>query len=70
LPAEWPVPPPGDWLEWVNQPQTDKELEQIRQSVNKGHPFGSETWQRKTAAGLGLESTLRKPGRPKKKREA
>jgi len=68
--AEWPVRRPADWLEWVNQPQSDKELEQIRRSVNKGQPFGSVPWQQKTAAALGLESTFRKPGRPRKTEDA
>ena len=64
--SEWPVERPADWLQWVNQPQTKAELEALRQSTNKGRPFGEEPWQQKTAAELGLQSTFRKQGRPKK----
>jgi putative transposase len=28
----WPLPEPRDWPEWVNQPQTEAELESIRRS--------------------------------------
>ena len=59
-----PVPRGGEWLEWVNQPQTEAELAALRQSISRGAPFGSETWARRTAKRLGLESTLRPRGRP------
>jgi putative transposase len=55
-----------DWLKYVAQPQTDVELVALRQCVNRGSPYGSERWQKKTTTALGLESTLRPRGRPKK----
>jgi hypothetical protein len=64
--SEWPVPRPANWLDWVNQSQTKAETETLRQSVNKGTPFGSEGWQHKTTIELGLQSTFRKQGRLKK----
>jgi putative transposase len=64
--SEWPVPRPADWIQWVNDPQTAAETEAIRKSVNKGRPFGGEGWQKRTAAELGLESTMREQGRPRK----
>jgi putative transposase len=64
--SRWPVPIPADWVARVNKPQTDAEQEALRRSVNRGTPYGSEVWQRKTAARLGLGHTLRPPGRPKK----
>jgi hypothetical protein len=39
-------------------------LKAIRRAVNKGQPYGSESWVRKTAKKLGLQSTLRRRGRP------
>jgi len=54
----------------VNRAQTQAELEALRRSVNRGTPFGSVPWQVRTAKRLGLESTLRPRGRPKKKRPA
>ena len=68
--SEGPLPLPGDWTEYVNGAQTDSELAALRQSVFRGAPFGEETWQARTAAALGLQSTLRRPGRPKKRKES
>jgi len=61
-----PIALPGDWLSWVNQPQTEAELEAIRWSVKRGQPFGSRDWIQRVAVDLGLEFTLRATGRPRK----
>ncbi len=61
----WPLPRPVDWLDFVNRPQTEAELDAVRRSVEKGCPFGSEPWVQDTAVRLNLEYTLRSPGRPK-----
>jgi putative transposase len=61
-----PRPLPRNWRDLVNRPQTDREMEALRRSVNRGSPFGSPEWQEKTARGLGLEFTLRDRGRPRK----
>ena len=58
-----PLPLPANWLEWVNEPQTEAELSRLRQRVKRGAPFGSDEWTRCAAAALGLESSLRAPGR-------
>jgi putative transposase len=63
---EGPKPLPGEWVAWVNRPETAAELAALRQSVVRGCPFGEESWVKRTAKALGLEATLRKPGRPKK----
>jgi putative transposase len=67
--AKWPMPRPRNWMADVNEPQTAAELEALRISVNRGRPFGDETWVKRTAARLGLEFTLRSPGRPRKRIE-
>ena len=64
--SDWPLPVPRNWKELVNEPQSEGELEAIRRSVVKGQPYGRETWARQTAAELGLESTFRSRGRPKR----
>jgi putative transposase len=64
--SSWPVPEPKPWVAFVNEPQTDGELEALRRSVNRGVPFGSDRWVQRTVKKLGLESTLRARGRPKK----
>lgn len=64
----WPVdrPTPGRWLAMVNRPESAKELEALRRSATRGNPFGTEAWRDKTAARMGLESSLRPRGRPRK----
>lgn len=64
--TEWPVPRPPDWLSFVNQAVTAKELDALRLSAQRGRPYGSERWQANVANHLGLESTLRSRGRPRK----
>jgi len=61
-----PVPRGEDWLQWVDEPLTEAELEALRESIQRGRPFGSELWQRRTAKQLGLEASLRPRGRPRK----
>jgi putative transposase len=63
---EWPIPFPRQWQDFVNGAQTEAELQALRRSVARGTPFGDPDWQQRTARTLGLESTLRSPGRPKK----
>jgi putative transposase len=62
----WPLPRPADWLAHVNRPQTERELEALRRAVQRSCPYGAEDWQARIAKRLGLEHTLRPPGRPKK----
>jgi putative transposase len=38
--SPWPLPRPIDWLEIVNQPQTEAELEAVRRCVTRGCPLG------------------------------
>ena len=64
--SRWPLPLPREWLQWVNRSQRESQLRAIRQSVARGQPFGEELWVRRTARRLGLESTLRPRGRPRK----
>ena len=63
---ESPVPLGGDWTAFVDAPQTAAELATLRQSISRGAPFGARGWQHQTAEALGLTSTLRPRGRPRK----
>lgn len=62
--SPWPLGPGSEWVDYVNQPQTESELNTIRHSVNTGRPFGANDWIRESAKRLGLESTLRSRGNP------
>lgn len=64
--AESPVPLPDHWLEFVNQPQTESELEALRQSVNQQKPFGSESWASGTDRGIVVDRQQARRGRPRK----
>ena len=62
----WPLPVPLDWRERVNGIETASDLAALRRSVRRGAPFGTAAWQEETAKRLGLESTLKPLGRPRK----
>jgi len=64
--SAWPVPRPRTWVEHVNAVQTEGELAALRRSVQRGQPFGGVVWTSRAADRLGLESTLRPRGRPRK----
>jgi len=55
----------GNWLRWLNRPQTDAEEAALRKCIARGSPYGGPLWQRLTAKRLGLESSLRPRGRPR-----
>jgi putative transposase len=65
-PGPLPCPEPGAWLRHVNAPQTEAELAALRRAVVRGCPFGEDAWVQQTARQLGLQSSLRPRGRPKK----
>ena len=54
------------WLEGVNEPLSVGDLQRLRLSVERGQPYSEESWAKETARRLGLESTLRPRGRPRK----
>jgi putative transposase len=64
--ADWPVARPADWLEYVNGPQSVAELDEIRTSVNRQRPFGTDEWVERSAGELGMAHSLRRIGRPKR----
>jgi putative transposase len=67
--VDWPVDRPRDWTDWIHEPQTDAEVEALRQAIAKGKPFGQAQWQKKVIDLLGMESTLRQTGRPLKSKQ-
>jgi putative transposase len=64
----WPVALPACWTEHVNGVQSEGELQALRRSVARGAPFGDDVWQEKAVAALGLQSSVRPLGRPRKPR--
>lgn len=64
--ARWPVVRPNNWKALVNRPIDEQELATLDNSLLRDAPYGTPRWQKTTAARLGLESTLRARGRPRK----
>ena len=67
--SPWPLPRRPGWVEHVNTPQSESELAALRRCVNRGRPFGDESWSRETAQQMGIETTLRPRGRPRKEKK-
>jgi hypothetical protein len=42
--SAWPLPRPANWVEIVNEPQTEAELAALRRCVNRGTPYGDDGW--------------------------
>jgi putative transposase len=62
-----PVPLPAGWPRFVDAAQTPAELDLLRRAVTRGTPYGAPAWVARTAARLGLMSTIRPRGRPPKR---
>ena len=67
--SPWPVPRQPNWTERVNNALSDKERKAIERSVRRGTPFGNDSWIEMISRKLGLESTVRPRGRPRKQRK-
>jgi len=64
--SPWPIERPPRWLARVNAALRPAEEEALQRSFQRGQPFGAPEWQADMAARLGLESTFRPRGRPRK----
>jgi putative transposase len=51
--TRWPGARPTNWIEQVNSPQTEAELEAFRRAMTRGTAFGDEDWCRAVNARLG-----------------
>ena len=67
--SSWPVRRPPGWVEQVDTPLTERELEAIRTSVRRGRPYGEKSWTEATCERAGLWSTVRPIGRPPKRKK-
>lgn len=61
-----PIELPSQWTEYVNTPLTESELDKLQNSIDRQTPYGEEAWQVMVCRERGLESTMRKQGRPRK----
>jgi putative transposase len=61
--SPWPLPRQSNWVNRVNEPLTEDELNAVRSSAQRGRPLGNEDWVQSTAERLNLQSTMRPQGR-------
>ncbi|MEX0678856.1 MAG: transposase [Pirellulales bacterium] len=64
--SAWPLSRPQGWLKLVNARLPKQSLDALRECVQRGRPSGPPKWVQTTSKRLGLEFTLRRPGRPRK----
>lgn len=62
--TSWPILPPDNWLELVNQPQSDAEVEALRKTLQIDRPLGDSHWVAEVLEQMGIDGRLR--GRPRK----
>jgi putative transposase len=60
-----PEPLPRGWVAKVNAPLEPEVLKALRNSVQRGTPYGSPKWRARIVDKLGLEHTMRPRGRPR-----
>ena len=60
--SDSPISFPRNWVSLVNKPQMEDEVAAMQRIMQRGTPFGSDRWTKRTAERLGLESTLRPRG--------
>jgi putative transposase len=61
-----PINLPKNWNEFINEKESQVNLDIIRNSINRQAPLGAKNWQEKIVKEYGLESTINPRGRPKK----
>ncbi|MDR3643288.1 MAG: transposase [Candidatus Doudnabacteria bacterium] len=62
--APWPIDIPRSYLSLVNQSLPKVQLDNIRTSIEKSRPLGSEAWVARQVGKYDLSYTLRQRGRP------
>ena len=66
--SPWPVKRPSNWLSLLNGDQAERDEAEVRVSLERNRPMGDPAWIARMAKKLGLEHTLRPPGRPRIRR--
>jgi putative transposase len=61
-----PTPMPTQYIKWINTPDNEHHIGQIRNAIKRGVPYGKDVWVDKMITLYHLESTVRGRGRPKK----
>jgi putative transposase len=62
----WPADRRGNWTALVNRPLGEPQRQQIKTSLERDRPLGSDKWTRLIAEMMGISYNLNPRGRPKK----
>lgn len=62
-----PTPFPRGYTHWINTPDKEEDLNEIRLSIKRGSPYGNPKWVDTMVAEHDLSSTINPEGRPRKK---
>lgn len=63
---DFPIDTPRDYRLWTNTSDQEHDLDQLRNAVRRGTPFGRESWVERMVKEHDLQATVRGEGRPKK----
>ena len=64
----WPIERPGNWHRRLDRPETSRELDTLRNCVNRETALGSDQWITRTEISVGGSLRPRPRGRPSKKK--
>jgi len=64
--GDWPVDRPRGWRAAVYRDVDEESAARVRKAITRGPPLGTAAWVARTATRLGLQTTLRPRGRPRK----
>lgn len=64
--SKWPVERPDNWARIVNKMLPEDENRKLHVCLKRERPFGDPVWLTRTIKKLGLESSVRPRGRPRK----
>jgi putative transposase len=64
--ASPPIPVPSDWVDCIDRAIAPEILESLKTCILRSRPYGETAWVERTAKRLGIETTLRPRGRPRK----
>ena len=57
---------PSNYLELVQKPQSEREVEALRNATQRSVPYGKQPWKEKMIDRFKLQASVRARGRPKK----
>ena len=67
--SDWPVKRPANWLSLLHEDQAERDEQQVLVSLERNRPMGETGWTERMVNRLGLNHTLRPPGRPRKENQ-